>query len=167
MLRPVVAARRWPCDVHGSWYSSGHSGPEKLHHAPRRSSRSYAGGVRNGREVVRRACLQWREQWSEQEWFTLRLGPVWVLSALVGRVRFDDDERGAFWDAVTDAALRSTGPGRDLLGTAAAERRWLFDEFELDGRPVVSGTALCHTAARTHGSRHARPTSARASCVSV
>ena len=82
---------------------------------------------------------QWREQWSEQEWFTLRLGPVWVLSALVGRVRFDDDERGAFWDAVTDAALRSTGPGRDLLGTAAAERRWLFDEFELDGRPVVSG----------------------------
>ena len=53
--------------------------------------------------------------------------------------RFDDDERGAFWDAVTDAALRSTGPGRDLLGTAAAERLWLFDEFELDGRPVVSG----------------------------
>ncbi len=82
---------------------------------------------------------QWREQWSEQEWFTLRLGPVWVLSALVGRVRFDDDERGAFWDAVTDAALRSTGPGRDLLGTAAAERRCLFDEFELDGRPEVSG----------------------------
>ncbi len=82
---------------------------------------------------------QWREQWSEQEWFTLRLAPVWVLSALAGRVRFDDDERGAFWDAVTDAALRSTGPGRELLGTAAAERRWLFDEFELDGRPVVSG----------------------------
>jgi hypothetical protein len=82
---------------------------------------------------------QWREQWSEQEWATLRLAPVWVLSALTGRVRFDDDERGAFWDAVTDAALRSTGPGRELLGTAAAERRWLFDEFELDGRPVVSG----------------------------
>jgi len=70
---------------------------------------------------------------------TLRLAPVWVLSALAGRIRFDDDERGAFWDAVTDAALRSTGPGRELLGTAAAERRWLFDEFELDGRPVVSG----------------------------
>ena len=82
---------------------------------------------------------QWREQWSEQEWFTLRLAPVWVLSALAGRVRFDDDERGAFWDAVTDAALRSAGPGRELLGTAASERRWLFDEFELDGRPVVSG----------------------------
>jgi hypothetical protein len=82
---------------------------------------------------------QWREQWSEQEWFTLLFAPVWVLSALAGRVRFDEDERGAYWDAVTDAALRSTGPGRQLLGTAAAERRWLFDEFELDGRPVVSG----------------------------
>lgn len=82
---------------------------------------------------------QWREQWTDPEWATLRLGPVWVLSAVAGRVRFDADERGAFWDAVTDAALRSTGPGRELLGTAAAERRWLFDEFELDGRPVVSG----------------------------
>ena len=82
---------------------------------------------------------QWREQWSEQEWATLRLAPVWVLSALAGQVRFDEDERGAFWDAVTDAALRSTGPGRELLGTAAAERRWLFDEFELDSRSVVSG----------------------------
>ncbi|GAA2495931.1 hypothetical protein [Terrabacter carboxydivorans] len=82
---------------------------------------------------------QWREQWAEPEWVTLRLAPVWLLSALAGRIRFDDDERGAFWDAVTDAALRSTGPGRELLGTAAAGRRWLFDEFELDGRPVVSG----------------------------
>jgi hypothetical protein len=92
----------------------------------------------NAREAVS-SVSQWREQWSEQEWSTLRLAPVWVLSALAGRVRFDDDERSAFWDAVTDAALRSTGPGRELLGTAAAERRWLFDEFELDGRPVVSG----------------------------
>jgi hypothetical protein len=82
---------------------------------------------------------QWREQWTDPEWATLRLAPVWVLSAVAGRVRFDDDERAAFWDGVTDAALRSTGPGRELLATAAAERRWLFDEFELDGRPVVSG----------------------------
>lgn len=82
---------------------------------------------------------QWREQWTEPEWATLRLAPVWVLSAIAGRVRFDADERDAFWEGVTDAALRSTGPGRELLGAAAADRRWLFDEFELDGRPVVSG----------------------------
>lgn len=82
---------------------------------------------------------QWREQWTDPEWATLRLAPVWVLSAIAGRVRFDADERGAFWDAVTDAALRSAGPGRELLGTVAAERAWVFDEFELDTRPVVSG----------------------------
>jgi hypothetical protein len=82
---------------------------------------------------------QWFEGWSEADVSTLRLGPVWVLSALTGRTVFDDDERGAFWDAVTDAALRSTGAGRALFETAAAERRWLFEEFALDGRPIVSG----------------------------
>ncbi|GAA1501534.1 hypothetical protein GCM10009740_38130 [Terrabacter terrae] len=85
------------------------------------------------------SVTQWREEWTDPEWATLRLAPVWVLNAIAGRVRFDADERAAFWDAVTDAALRSTGPGRELLSTAAADRRWLFDEFELDGRPVVSG----------------------------
>ena len=82
---------------------------------------------------------QWFEGWSEPDIVTLRFGPVWVLSALTGRTVFDDDERGAFWDAVTDAALRSTGAGRALFETAASERRWLFDEFALDGRPIVSG----------------------------
>jgi hypothetical protein len=82
---------------------------------------------------------QWFENWSDADASTLRLGPVWVLSALTGRTAFDEDERGAFWDAVTDAALRSTGPGRAVLEATASERRWLFDEFALDGRPVVSG----------------------------
>ena len=27
--------------------------------------------------------------WSDSEWLTLQLGPVWVISALVGRNRFD------------------------------------------------------------------------------
>lgn len=53
---------------------------------------------------------QWREQWSEQEWVTLRLAPVWVLSALAGRIRFDDDERGAFWDAVTERLCAAPAP---------------------------------------------------------
>ena len=77
--------------------------------------------------------------WSDAERLTLRLAPVWVLSALTGRCRFDEDERGAFWDGVTEAAVRSTGAGRAILSEMAAERTWLFDEFELDGRPVVSG----------------------------
>ncbi|MEW1952040.1 hypothetical protein [Terrabacter sp. NPDC080008] len=90
-------------------------------------------------EVTPVVGSQWLEQWTDAELATLRLAPVGVLSAITGRVRFDDDERAAFWDAVTDAALRSTGPGRELLGTAATERRWLFDEFQLDSRPIVSG----------------------------
>lgn len=82
---------------------------------------------------------RWQDEWTAAEWATLRLAPVWVLSALAGRVRFDEDERGAFWDAATSAALRSEGPGREVLASAAAERVWLFEEFLLDGRSVVSG----------------------------
>lgn len=77
--------------------------------------------------------------WSESEWLTLRLGGVWVLSALVGRTRFDSDEQDAFWDCVADAALRAEGLDRRILHAMAADRRWLFDEFALDGRPIVSG----------------------------
>jgi hypothetical protein len=82
---------------------------------------------------------QWVEEWSDADLCTLRLGPVWVLSALTGRMTFDADECGAFWDAVTDSALRSTGAGRAVFEALARERRWLFDEFVLDCRPVVSG----------------------------
>ena len=82
---------------------------------------------------------RWQDEWTPTEWSTLRLAPVWVLSSLVGRVRFDEDERGAFWDAATTAALRSDGPGREVLASAATERVWLFEEFVLDGRSIVSG----------------------------
>jgi hypothetical protein len=79
------------------------------------------------------------ELWSESEWLTMRLGAVWVLSALVGRTRFDADEQDAFWDCVAETALTAQGLGNRILHAMAAERRWLFDEFELDGRPIVSG----------------------------
>jgi hypothetical protein len=35
--------------------------------------------------------------WSDAEWLTLQLGPVWVISALLGRNRFDELEQEAFW----------------------------------------------------------------------
>ena len=35
--------------------------------------------------------------WSDAEWLTLQLGPVWVISALIGRNRFDELEQEAFW----------------------------------------------------------------------
>lgn len=70
---------------------------------------------------------------------TLCFGPLWVLSAITGHTRFDDDEKAAFWDSVTEAAVQSPGAGRAALGHLAAERRWIFDEFELDDRSVVTG----------------------------
>jgi hypothetical protein len=77
--------------------------------------------------------------WSESELLTLRLSGVWIVSALVGHTHFDDDEQDAFWDGVTDAALRAEGLARRILEDMAADRGWLFDEFKLDDRPIVSG----------------------------
>lgn len=77
--------------------------------------------------------------WDTTERRTLRLGPVWVLSALTGRSRFDEDEQRAFWDGVTSAALSTGTLGRSVMSDAAAHRRSIFDEFAADGRPVVSG----------------------------
>lgn len=92
------------------------------------------------------------DQWSQTEWLTLRLGPLWALSALTGRGRFDADEQEAFWDCVAEVATASNGLSRELLAAMAADRRWLFDEFELDGRSIVTGfnavTALLERAGR-------------------
>ena len=77
--------------------------------------------------------------WSESESLTLRLSGVWILRALVGHTHFDADEQDAFWDCVTDAALRTQGLARWILEAMASDRRWLFDEFQLDDRPIVSG----------------------------
>jgi hypothetical protein len=77
------------------------------------------------------------ERWSDSESLTLRLSGVWIVSALVGHTHFDADEQDAFWDAVTDAALRADGLGRRIFEAMAAERGWLFDEFKLDDRPIA------------------------------
>jgi hypothetical protein len=82
-----------------------------------------------------------RNLWSGPEWTTLRLAPVWVMSALVGRMRFDALEQEAFWHSVDEAGRRHPGLGSALMDAVFDDRDWLFDEFELDGRPVVSG--LC------------------------
>lgn len=79
------------------------------------------------------------EEWSPQEWLTLRLGPVWVLSAVVGSTRFDEAEEEAFWDSVDQIARTSMGLAARLMRAIANDRTWLRDEFELDGRPIVSG----------------------------
>ena len=77
--------------------------------------------------------------WSDAEWLTLQLGPVWVISALMGRSRFDELEQEAFWQAVEDAPEGASALTWQLMQAISRNRGWLFDEFLLDGRSIVSG----------------------------
>jgi hypothetical protein len=71
---------------------------------------------------------------------TLQLGPLWVLSALLGRHSgFAAPDLAAFWDALVSVSLRSPAPTRELLTSVAAHRDSLLLDYELDGRSVVSG----------------------------
>jgi hypothetical protein len=76
--------------------------------------------------------------WSDPDWLTLQFGPVWVVSALVGRSRLDEPEEAAFWRSVDDAP-QAAPLGWQLMRAMTLNRDWLLDEFELDRRPVVSG----------------------------
>jgi hypothetical protein len=77
---------------------------------------------------------------------TLQFGPLWVLSALAGTYsRFDTVELAAFWDFVVEVALRTPEPARGILTSTTVDRTSLLLDFELDGRPVVSG--LSHVVA--------------------
>lgn len=71
---------------------------------------------------------------------TLQLGPLWVLSALVGtHTAFAEPDLDAFWDAVVSEGLRAPAEARGLLGTMTVDRSGLLLDLELDGRSVVSG----------------------------
>ena len=76
--------------------------------------------------------------WSDAEWLTLQLGPVWVVSALVGRTRLDELEEAAFWRSVDDAPQDSP-LGWQLMQAMTRNREWLLDELLLDDRSIVSG----------------------------
>ena len=75
-----------------------------------------------------------------QDLHTLQLGPLWVLSSLVGtHTRFSELDLMVFWDAVVSEGLRAPAAAREVLGTLTADRSGLLLDFELDGRSVVSG----------------------------
>ncbi len=76
--------------------------------------------------------------WSDAEWLTLQIGPVWVVSAVVGRSRLDELEQAAFWRSVDDAPQDSP-MGWQLARAMTLNRKWLLDEFQFDNRPIVSG----------------------------
>ena len=85
-----------------------------------------------------RAYLGLMDGWSDTEWLTLQLGPVWVVSALIGRSRLDELEEAAFWRSVDDAP-RDSPLGWQLMRAMTLNREWLLDEFQLDPRSIVSG----------------------------
>jgi len=70
---------------------------------------------------------------------TLQLGPLWVLSALVGTTRFTALDLAAFWDAVVSEGLRAPRDTRGVLGSMTLDRSGLLLDLELDGRSVLSG----------------------------
>jgi len=76
--------------------------------------------------------------WSDAEWLTLQLGPVWVVSALVGRSRLDELEEAAFWRGVDDAP-RDSALSWQLMQAMSHNRESLLDELLLDDRSIVSG----------------------------
>ena len=79
---------------------------------------------------------------SEQQ--TLRLAPLWMFSALVGRTRLETWELDAIWDAV-----RATLPTTTRLGTEALQATLddpdLVTTYERDGRPVTTGLLVAAT----------------------
>jgi hypothetical protein len=77
--------------------------------------------------------------WSDAEWLTLQLGPVWVISALLGRSHFDELEQEAFWRAVEDAPIGESALPWQLMQAITRSRDWLLDEFILDNRSIITG----------------------------
>lgn len=83
--------------------------------------------------------------WSDADWGTLQLGPVWVISAVIGRSHFDELEQEAFFESVEQAPAGETALPWQLMQAISRNRDWLFDEFLLDDRSIVSGLARVAT----------------------
>jgi hypothetical protein len=78
-------------------------------------------------------------EWSDAEWLTLQLGPLWVVSALLGRNHLDELEQEAFWRAVEDAPIGDAPTAWTLMQAISRHRGWLLDEFVLDERSIITG----------------------------
>lgn len=75
---------------------------------------------------------------------TLRLAPLWMSSAFVGRTRLESWELDALWDAVRATLPTATRLGSEAL-QATLDDPGLVAEYERDGRP----TTTCLLAAAT------------------
>src|SRR5918998_480822 len=77
--------------------------------------------------------------WSDDEWQTLQLGPLWVVSAVLGRTHLDDLERRAFMGAVLEAPVGNLALPWQLMQAVDHNADMLFDVLSQDNRSIVSG----------------------------
>jgi hypothetical protein len=84
-------------------------------------------------------------RWSDDEWLTLQLGPLWVMSAVIGRTRFDELERRAFALSVVAAPIGNAALPWQLMQAVERHADDLFDRLARDNRSIVSG--LSHVTA--------------------
>ncbi len=75
---------------------------------------------------------------------TLRLAPLWMLSAFVGRARPEIWELDALRDAVRATLPTTKGLGSEAL-QATLDDPGLMEAYERDGRPVTTGLLAAAT----------------------
>ena len=75
---------------------------------------------------------------------TLRLAPMWVFSALVGRTQLETWELEAIWDAVRATLPTASGLGSEAL-QATLDDPGVVPAYERDGRPVTTGLLAAAT----------------------
>jgi hypothetical protein len=75
---------------------------------------------------------------------TLRLAPLWVFSALVGRTRLETWELDAIWDAVRATLPTTTSLGSEAL-QATLDDPDIVAAYERDRRPVTTGLLAAAT----------------------
>jgi hypothetical protein len=85
---------------------------------------------------------------------TLRLAPLWMFSALVGRTRLETWELDAIRDAVRATLPSTTSLASEALA-AALDDPDLVAAYEQDGRPVTTGLLAAATVSARFGAEAA------------
>jgi hypothetical protein len=126
----------------------------------RRQQRAHTAGAVSAEEVL--VVLYGTLDRFDQQ--TLRLAPLWMASAFVGRTRLETWELDALWDAVRATLPTTTQLSSDAL-RATLDDPGLVAAYERDGRPVTTGLLAAATVAAGCGAGAA--SSMRAALLAV
>ena len=74
----------------------------------------------------------------------MEFGPLWVVSAILGRSRFDELEQKAFADSVVAAPVGNSALPWQLMQSVDHNAEMLFVQFSQDNRSIVSGLRPDH-----------------------